>query len=108
MFTGDYALLLHALLDPNAGISLEQIPKLSQRIFSQIIRNKRKIRDMHDFTCITGACDFVEGMEYHYENFLVHLQKLGLQEYLGNDRMLDHEVAAYLHRLGQFYYFVQG
>jgi hypothetical protein len=32
---------------------------------------------------------------------------LAAKDHLGDDRMLDHEAVAYLHRLGQFYYFAQ-
>ena len=62
---------------------------------------------MHDYTHITGSMQFVEGLEYHYNNFVSHLKALASKACLEDDSMLDHEIVAYLNRLGQLYYFVR-
>lgn len=107
MYTGDYSAILANITDPFPNKALGDIPCLSERIATLICRNKRKIENMHDYASINGANEFVEGLEYHYGNFLAHIQSLGTAETLKNDRMLDHEIAAYLHRLGQFRYFAK-
>lgn len=105
IFTGDYLNHLPNLQDPHEGKALKDIPKLSGRVRSLILRNKHKVRDTHDFAQTWGSTQFLQGLEYHYGNFLSHLQTLATADQLGDDFMLDHEAVAYLHRLGQFYYF---
>lgn len=107
MATDNYLLLIADFKDPNEGIALKDNPILSQRVFSRIVQNKHKIRDMYDYTHIMGSLQFLEGLEYHYNNFVTHLQNLAAKEYLTDDSMLDHEAVAYLNRLGQVYYFAQ-
>ena len=107
MLTDKFSAFLMRLKDPNIDKPLEDIPVFSDRILSLITRNKHRIRDEHDYTQIRGSIDFLEGIEYHYNNFIAHLQTLAAKDIVENDRMLDHEAVAYLHRVGQFYYFAK-
>lgn len=45
-----------------------------------------------------GAVLFAKGMEYHYQNYLLH--------YRSDDYEWQHEVVAYLNRVGQMYYYL--
>ena len=107
MFAGNSSHQLPKLKDPNEGRPLENILPFHNRILSLIVRNQHKIFDLHDYAQIWGSLDILQGLEYHYNNFLEHLRALAAKDHLGDDRMLDHEAVAYLHRLGQFYYFAQ-
>ncbi len=102
---GNYLAFLQQLKDPNEGRSLEDILSFPERIRSLMVRNKLKIRDQHDFTQIWGSLDIIRGIEYHHNNFLAHLQALAAKDQLSDDSMLDHETIAYLHRVGQWYFF---
>lgn len=104
MIKDNYLRLIADLKDPNEG---KENLKVSQRVFSLIVQNKHKIYDMHDYTRIMGSIQFLEGLEYHYNNFTNHLQILAAQERLSDDSMLDHEAVAYINRLGQIYYFIR-
>jgi hypothetical protein len=107
MFIGNYSHYLLRLNNRYDGKLLEDIPDFIDRIRFIISQNKNKIKDLHDFAKVIGSLDFLEGIEYHYSNFINHLQTLASKDHLENDRMLDHEAIAYLHLLGQFYYFAK-
>jgi hypothetical protein len=106
-FIGSYSDYLLRLKDPNEGVSLENIPVFSNKIDSLIVRNKHKIRDMHDYAHIWGSVHLLKGLECHYEDFLSHLHVLASKDCLGDDSRLDHYAVAYLNRLGQLYYFIK-
>lgn len=106
MFLGSYPDLLPNLKDARENTPLEDIPMLSSRMSSLIVRNKHKIRDMHDFAQIWGSLEMVRGLEYHHSNFLIHLQSLSKKSSLEDDSPLDHEAIAYINRLGQMHFFV--
>ncbi len=107
MTRDNYSLLIADLKDPNEGMALKDNPIMSQRILSRIVQNKDKIQDMHDYTRIVGSLQFLEGLEYHYNNFTNHLQNLAAKECLSDESMPDHEAVAYINRLGQIYYFIR-
>lgn len=46
----------------------------------------------------------MEGLDYHFDNFMEIVHQLQGGEFSRRDA-INHEVAAYLNRLGQFYYF---
>lgn len=108
MFFGEYYNSLPQIEDPRKDLPLASISVFSERMLSLVLRNKLKILDMEDFAKIYGSLEFLRGLEYHYDNFLKHLQTLASRDCLVDDSMLDHEAVAYLHRLGQFYYFAKG
>jgi hypothetical protein len=106
MTKDNYSLLIADLKEPSEGMAPKD-NSMSRKIFSFIVQNKHKIRDMHDYTRIVGSLQFNEGLEYHYNNFTTHLQNLAAKECLFDDSMLDHEAVAYINRLGQAYYFAR-
>ncbi|HEU64440.1 MAG TPA: hypothetical protein ENH96_03515 [Chlamydiae bacterium] len=55
---------------------------------------------------IKSFVNSAQGLEYHYNNFLSHLKELAIKKTLEDDTMLDHEVTAYLNRLGQLSFFL--
>ena len=107
MFAKSYIDFMPKLKDSFESIPLDEIEKLSHRLKSLIIRNKRKIKDLHDYAQIFGSLDIVRGLEYHFDNFLTHLNSLSAKSEIEDDTMLDHEAIAYLGRLGQLYYFAR-
>ncbi len=85
MFVGNYLDHLSYLQERHQGQSLEDIPNFLETISSLIVRNKHKIKDKGDFAKITGSLEFLEGLEYHYSNFLFHLQLLAGQDSLRDE-----------------------
>ena len=96
MFWGFSSDQIAHLKDANENTPLEDIPLLASRIASLIVRNKHKIQDLRDFTQIWGSLEMVRGLEYHHNNFLLHLQSLSNRDSLEDDSMLDDEAVAYL------------
>jgi ADP-ribose pyrophosphatase YjhB (NUDIX family) len=107
MFSKTYLDHLSDLKDPHADLPLEDIPLTSDKILSLTVRNRRKIRNERDCAQIIGALKFIQGLEYHYNNFTSFLHTLANTNKPEDNSALAHEAVAYLHRLGQFYYFVK-
>jgi hypothetical protein len=103
----NFSHLITDFKDLKEEVLLEDNPVTSKRVLSLIVQNKHKIKDKHDYTQIMGSLQFLEGLEYHYNNFTNHLQNLAAKECLSDDSMLDHEAVAYINRLGQVYYFIR-
>ena len=85
-------------IDHFPEIDLKDIMPFSLRTYSLLSRNKEGLQDKKGACHIVGALDAMEGLDYHYDRYIV-LEK---QE---NEKHHIHELTAYFNRLGQFYYF---
>lgn len=93
-----------SIQDPHPSKKLDDILPISERVHSLIARNKDHELLKENFISINGAAYMISGMEYHHLNFM-ELVKL-LSKGKNNQRAyLEHEIVAYINRVGQFYYF---
>jgi hypothetical protein len=90
--------------DPFPGVHLDTIAPISLRARSLLARSSPLLNDRIDCYRLNGSIDIMEGLEYHYSNWLriINHSRSGM-EYDG--AAVTHEIIAYFNRLGQFYYF---
>tara|TARA_R110000796_G_scaffold37722_4_gene95366 strand:+ start:273903 stop:274508 length:606 start_codon:yes stop_codon:yes gene_type:complete len=77
---------------------LKDIEIISQRLFSLVSRNKESLNSLNYAVEILGALDIIEALDYHFYNFI---------KLKDSEKKPNHEIVAYLNRLGQFYYFIK-
>lgn len=85
--------------DRHKGLPLEDIPRISDRAFSFVSRNKANLNSKEGAMNLLGVLDILEALDYHFDNF-INLKTTNEEI---NQR---HEAVAYLNRIGQLYYFI--
>jgi hypothetical protein len=90
--------------DENGAVPLGSIEIVSERIRSLLVRSKSPLVE-DNFVQLVGIVDMASGLEYHYKSAFNHLKQGS--EPLARMVFVQHDIVAWLNRLGQFYYFVQ-
>lgn len=123
--------------DPAPGVELADINPLSARASALIARSKTHATLATDFPRINGAAEMLDGLQYHFENYMSHrgTMKPHDEAILAHQQAIfacaapteeilnavsesaaaaaaplrgaRHEVGAYLNLLGRYYYFAR-
>jgi hypothetical protein len=94
------------IFDPFPQKSIEEISSYADKSDALYCRNKKLIKE--GFLQIIGAIFALQGLEYHYNNFINLTQKINPKspiDLFTNGKIIkdsSHEMIAYLNRLGQF------
>jgi len=94
------------MTDINSNKPLDAIITLSSRAFSLVARNQRKPLLQTGYINVMGAIEMLESLEYHHDNVVRIAAELGSGARVSVTHV-DHEVVAYLNRVGQFRYFAK-
>jgi hypothetical protein len=94
----------YSVFDPNEGVPLQEIARLSMRATSLLVRNKNNPLLRTGFVNVIGAIEMLAGMEYHHDNIMRLCSGLATGK-IRDEQGVNHEAVAYINRMGQFYYF---
>ncbi|MEP1939488.1 MAG: hypothetical protein ABJK11_08000 [Balneola sp.] len=93
-----------SIQDPYPSKKLEEVVPISMRIQCLIARNTNHELLKENFISISGAINMISGLEYHYQNFMEIVKLLSKGKNYKRP-YLEHEIIAYINRVGQFYFF---
>jgi hypothetical protein len=93
-------------LDPNHDIPLEEISSLSGKACSLFLRTFLEVPTPEAWKSLSAIWWILAGLEYHYNNYINLYQSLTEGESTVKP-YLQHEIVAYLNRMGQFYFFAK-
>jgi len=92
------------LADPSPAAQLDEVKPLSRRARSVLARRIGDDFVQENFVRLFGALRMLEGLDYHNANFLGIVCEFTRDDF-SSEHLINHELVAYLNRLGQFHYF---
>jgi hypothetical protein len=95
-----------SLIDSHSDKAINDIEPFSERAISLIARNRSKPLLKIGFINLMGAIEMLGGLEYHYDNIVRICSEIAEGNRPDTAGIcINHEAAAYINRIGQFYYF---
>ena len=97
------------LQDANAGKEIETIDPLPVRARSLLVRNRTKpMLKAYGVVAVLGAIEMLEGLDYHHDNVIKITSAVVSGDLPRASAVnIDHEVVAYINRVGQFFFFAK-